>query len=49
MIDLKKCGVARVEYNGKNYAELTWCITPRLVKALQASATDKSRPKTARK
>jgi phosphohistidine phosphatase len=49
VIDLKKCGVARVEYNGKNYAELTWCITPRLVKALQASATDKSRPKTARK
>lgn len=49
VIDLKKCGVARVEYNGKNYAELTWCITPRLVRALQASATDKSRPKTARK
>lgn len=49
VIDLKKCGVARVEYNGKNYAELTWCITPRLVKALQTGATDKSRPKTARK
>ena len=49
VIDLKKCGVARVEYNGKNYAELMWCITPRLVRALQASATDKSRPKTARK
>jgi phosphohistidine phosphatase len=49
VIELKKCGVARVEYNGKNSAELTWCITPRLVRALQASSTDKSRPKTARK
>ncbi len=49
VIDLKKCGVARVEFNGKNFAELTWCITPRLVRALQASTTDKSRPKTARK
>jgi phosphohistidine phosphatase len=53
-IDFKKGGAARVEHSGKDGAELTWCITPRLVRALQsnapqASATDKSRPKTARK
>lgn len=49
VIDLKKGGVARVEFNGKSDAELTWCITPRLVRALQASSTERSRPKTARK
>jgi len=49
VIDLKKGGVARVEFNGKNDAELMWCITPRLVRALQASSTERSRPKTARK
>ncbi len=48
-IDFKKGGVARVEQSGKEGAELMWCITPRLVRSLQSSATDKSRPKTARK
>lgn len=48
-IDFKKGGVARVEHSGKDGGELMWCITPRLVRALQSSATDKSRPKTARK
>jgi phosphohistidine phosphatase len=48
-IDFKKGGVARVEHSGKDGAELMWCITPRLVQSLQASATDKSRPNTARK
>jgi phosphohistidine phosphatase len=48
-IDFKKCGAARVEHSGKDGGELVWCITPRLVRGLQSSATDKSRPKTARK
>jgi phosphohistidine phosphatase len=48
-IDFKKGGAARVEHSGKVGAELMWCITPRIVRTLQSSATDKSRPKTARK
>ncbi len=48
-IDLKKAGVARIERGGKDGAELMWCITPRLVRSLQARETDNSRPKTARK
>ncbi len=48
-IDFKKGGAARVEYNGKAGAELVWCVTPKLVRALQLSAADNSRPKTARK
>lgn len=48
-MDFKKGAVARVEHDGKDGAELMWCITPRVVRAIQSSATDKSRPKTARK
>ncbi len=48
-IDFKKGGVARVEHSGKDGGELMWCITPRLVRSLHSTATDKSRPKTARK
>ncbi len=48
-IDFKKGGAARVEQSGKDGAELMWCITPRIVRTLQSSDTDKSRPKTARK
>lgn len=49
VLDLKKGAVARVEYSGKNNAVLSWCLTPKLVRALQASDTPKSLPKTARK
>jgi phosphohistidine phosphatase len=49
IIDFKKGGAARVEHSGKDGGELMWCITPRLVRSLQLSTTDKSRPKTARK
>lgn len=49
LIDLKKGGVARVEYNGKDSAVLDWYITPKLVRALQTSETPKSLPKSARK
>jgi phosphohistidine phosphatase len=48
-IDFKKGAVARVEHDGKDGAELMWCITPRVLRSIQSSATDKSRPKTARK
>lgn len=49
MIELKKCGVARVEYSGKNNAVLHWSLTPKLVRSVQTSFTSKSLPKTARK
>lgn len=49
MVELKKGGVARVEYSGKNNAVLHWSLTPKLVRSLQTSFTSKSLPKTARK
>ena len=49
VVDLKKGAVARVEYDGKNNAVLNWSLTPKLVRALQASETPKSLPKTVRK
>jgi phosphohistidine phosphatase len=49
VVDLKKGAVARVEYSGKDSAVLNWCLTPKLVKALQASTASKSLPKTVRK
>lgn len=49
VVDLKKGAVARVEYSGKDCAVLNWCLTPKLVKALQASNASKSLPKTVRK
>jgi len=49
VVQLKKGGVARVEYSGKKSATLAWCLTPKLVRVLQASETPKSLPKTVRK
>ncbi len=47
-VTLKKGAVARVEFkNGK--ATLQWCITPKLLKVGQESASTKSRPKSSRK
>ena len=47
-VDLKKGAVARVEWR-RNSGVLNWCLTPKLVRSIYASATDSSRPKTSRK
>jgi phosphohistidine phosphatase len=47
-IDLKKGAVARVELSRQS-GTLTWCLTPKLLKTLQASAAESVRPKTSRK
>ena len=48
-IEMKKAGIARLEYGGKKNAVLNWHLTPRLVRSLQTSITSKSFPKTSRK
>ena len=47
-IELKKGAVAKVEMEGSQ-GLLHWCITPKIVRTLQAAATKSSRPKTSRK
>jgi phosphohistidine phosphatase len=47
-VDLKKGAVARVEVNRQS-GTLTWCVTPKLLKTLQASAAESVLPKTSRK
>ena len=47
-VDLKKGAVARLEW-GRNSGVLNWCLTPKVVRSIYASATDSSRPKTSRK
>lgn len=47
-IELKKGAVAKVELEG-GQGLLHWCITPKIVRALQAMPTKSSRPKTSRK
>ncbi len=49
VVELKKGGIARIEYGGKRKAVLNWCLTPKLVRSLQATEIPKSLPKTARK
>ena len=47
-VELKKGAVAKVEYKlGKG--TLQWCITPKLLKLAQESASVRSRPKASRK
>ena len=47
-IDFKKGAVAKVEVDRK-MAALHWCLTPKVVRTLYASAAASSRPKTSRK
>lgn len=47
-IELKKGAVAKVEMR-RSSGSLSWCITPRILRALHAAATESSRPKTSRK
>jgi phosphohistidine phosphatase len=47
-VELKKGAVAKMEM-GRNAAVLQWCLTPRVLRAIYAAATESSRPKTSRK
>lgn len=47
-IELKKGAVAKVEMR-RSSGSLSWCITPRILRALHTAATESSRPKTSRK
>jgi phosphohistidine phosphatase len=47
-VDLRKGAVARVE-SRRNSGVLDWCLTPKVVRSIYATATDSSRPKTSRK
>jgi phosphohistidine phosphatase len=47
-IELKKGAVARVEM-GRNSGALLWCLTPKILRTLYATAAESSRPKTSRK
>ena len=48
VVELKKGAVAKVEMR-RNAGSLSWCLTPRILRALHAAATESSRPKTSRK
>ena len=48
VVELKKGAVAKVEMR-RNSGSLSWCITPRILRALHAAATESSRPNTSRK
>lgn len=48
VVELKKGAVAKVEMR-RNSGSLSWCITPRILRALYTAATESSRPKTSRK
>ncbi len=47
-VELKKGAVARVEI-GRHSGALHWCLTPKMLRTLYASAAESSRPKTSRK
>ena len=47
-VELKKGAVAKVEMR-RSTASLSWCITPRILRALHKAAAESSRPKTSRK
>ena len=47
-VDLKKGAVARVE-TSRQKGVLQWCITPKFVRMVYASAAESVRPKTSRK
>lgn len=47
-VELKKGAVAKVEMR-RTSGTLQWCLTPKLARALYATAVESSRPKTSRK
>ncbi len=48
VVELKKGAVAKVEMR-RSSGSLSWCITPRILRALHTAAAESSRPKTSRK
>jgi phosphohistidine phosphatase len=48
-IDLKKGAVARLDYDGRKNGSMTWCVTPKIVRAVYDTAASSSRPKIVRK
>lgn len=48
-IDFKKGAVAKVEREGRESAVLKWCMTPKVVRAIQQASASSSRPKTVSK
>jgi phosphohistidine phosphatase len=48
-IDLKKGAVAKVERDGSQPAVLKWCLTPKVIRAIQKASASSSRPKTVSK
>ena len=48
-IDFKKGAVAKVEKDGSQPAQLKWCLTPKVVRAIQQGSASSSRPKTVSK
>jgi phosphohistidine phosphatase len=47
-VDLRKGAVAKVEFD-RNSGTLQWCLTPKVVRTLYASAAESVRPKSSRK
>jgi phosphohistidine phosphatase len=47
-IELKKGAVARVDLR-RGAGELVWCFTPKIIRAVYATAADSVRPKSSRK
>jgi phosphohistidine phosphatase len=47
-VELKKGAVAKVEMR-RSSGTLQWCLTPKVARALYATAVESSRPKTSRK
>jgi phosphohistidine phosphatase len=47
-IDLKKGAIAKVETR-RSSGSLSWCFTPRILRAIHAAAAESTRPKTSRK
>lgn len=48
-VDLRKGAAAKVDITGKRTATLSWCVTPKTVRAAYESGASKSRAKTVRK
>jgi phosphohistidine phosphatase len=48
-IDFKKGAVAKVERVDRQPAVLKWCLTPKVVRAIQQASASSSRPKTVSK
>jgi hypothetical protein len=48
-VDFKKGAVAKIEKDGSQPAVLKWCMTPKIVRAIQKASASSSRPKTVSK